>query len=142
MVKKQEEVVKKQDEEMKKEEEKKQEEEMKHEEQMKKEQEEEEKQGEVKKKEEEEKQEEEKIKEQEEEEEEEKDWRLEMLSTKRRMACLRVLRTGMGVCTKCHWRSGCHMCEFEKAVRYYMRNEGWIKKTWRGIMRTHQLLLY
>ena len=37
--------------------------------------------------------------------------------------CLKVKAEGVGVCSRCHWRSGCHSCHFAKAVRYYRDRE-------------------
>ena len=33
---------------------------------------------------------------------------------------------GSGVCSKCHWQSGCLLCCREKALQYYLKKEGFV----------------
>ena len=37
--------------------------------------------------------------------------------------CLKVKATGLGVCATCHWLTGCALCDFGKAVRYWRDKE-------------------
>ena len=37
--------------------------------------------------------------------------------------CLKVKATGLGVCSTCHWLTGCALCDFGKAVRYWRDKE-------------------
>ncbi len=47
----------------------------------------------------------------------------EDLKAEHREKVLLVEGTGMGVCSRCHWRSGCLSCDAQKAMRYYLKQE-------------------
>ena len=34
-----------------------------------------------------------------------------------------VKLTGKGICSKCHWKSGCMKCDAEKALQYHLKKE-------------------
>lgn len=36
---------------------------------------------------------------------------------------------GAGVCSKCHWQSGCFMCSGVKALQYWLKKEGFVVDT-------------
>ena len=36
---------------------------------------------------------------------------------------------GGGVCSKCHWQSGCYMCSGAKALQYWLKKEGFTVDT-------------
>ena len=44
---------------------------------------------------------------------------VDMLTEGHKELCLKVKETGLGVCSRCRWSSGCAPCDFAKAVRYY-----------------------
>ena len=64
------------------------------------------------------------------EEMEPEDKRALLLSASAWLKIQRVAVTGYGVCARCHWRSGCDKCDYEKAVRYWLCKEKWSDKTW------------
>ena len=35
----------------------------------------------------------------------------------------KVAERGIGVCSRCQWRSGCSQCDETKALRYYLRKQ-------------------
>ena len=54
------------------------------------------------------------------------DWRYDLLREQGRKHVLKVAATGLGICSKCRWRHGCHMCDKEKALRYYLSKQGYL----------------
>ena len=53
-------------------------------------------------------------------------WRYDLLSQERRMIVLEIAATGVGICPKCRYRYGCHMCDEEKALRYHLGKQGYL----------------
>ena len=40
-------------------------------------------------------------------------------------AVLKAQREGLGTCARCRWAHGCRACDGVKALRYWLRKEGW-----------------
>jgi hypothetical protein len=53
---------------------------------------------------------------------------LENLSPVAQSAVLKA-SLGSGVCSKCHWQSGCYMCTGAKALQYWLKKEGFTVDT-------------
>ena len=61
---------------------------------------------------------------------EQRDWRLELLGEKERATLEWIGKFGIGVCSKCRWRSGCMHCDYEKAVRHHLHTANYICRDW------------
>jgi hypothetical protein len=48
---------------------------------------------------------------------------VEWLTPGHQEICRKVQLTGIGICAKCRWKSGCYNCSFAKAVRYWRDQE-------------------
>ena len=59
-----------------------------------------------------------------------RDWRLELFVEKERAKIEWIGKFGIGVCSKCRWRSGCMQCDYEKAIRYHMHKANFICRDW------------
>ena len=57
-------------------------------------------------------------------------WLLSLLSDEARGKVLRVASVGLGVCSRCHFMSGCASCDYDKALRFWLCKENWVKRTW------------
>ena len=54
------------------------------------------------------------------------DWRYDLLEETARKHVLKVVQSGLGICSKCRWRHGCYMCDEEKALRYFLGKQGYL----------------
>ena len=43
------------------------------------------------------------------------------LAPEHRAICVTIQLTGLGICSRCRWSSGCSRCSFPKAVRYWLK---------------------
>ena len=57
---------------------------------------------------------------------------LENLSKAAQEHIMIVKLNGKGICSKCHWQSGCFMCSEDKALKYFLRKE--FPDTFEGIL--------
>ena len=48
---------------------------------------------------------------------------LENLSEAAQKHIMLMKLTGKGICSKCHWQSGCFMCSEDKALKYFLKKE-------------------
>jgi len=47
----------------------------------------------------------------------------ENLSSAAKAEVEHVRLSGIGVCSKCHWKSGCFKCSGDKALQYWLKKE-------------------
>ena len=53
--------------------------------------------------------------------EEEAEAKLPLLSEEQQAYCKSVRKMGLGACGRCRWTSGCDLCSFPHAVRFWLR---------------------
>jgi hypothetical protein len=54
------------------------------------------------------------------------DWRLGLLEPPRKEQVIKVMASGIGICSKCRFKHGCLACCPEKALRYHLGKQGYV----------------